>query len=78
MSGRRSCGFPIAAALATAIVILTLAMAVTAPRSRVLAQASAYGQGWNIVAGPDGAHLIGATDPIYTLQPGDAAYQSLP
>jgi hypothetical protein len=28
--------------------------------------------------GPEGAHLVGATDPIYTLRPGDAAYQSLP
>ncbi len=42
------------------------------------AQAVSYAPGWNLVAGPQGARLTGATGQIYTIQPGDADYQRFP
>ena len=35
------------------------------------AVAGIYLPGWNLVSGPDGSLLIGATGRLYTLQPGD-------
>jgi len=37
-----------------------------------------YHAGWNLVGGPDGTRYAGADGPIFTLQPGDTAYESLP
>jgi len=34
-----------------------------------------YAAGWNLVAGPEGSHLSGATGSIFTLQPGDTDYE---
>jgi hypothetical protein len=37
-----------------------------------------YQSGWNLVAGPTGALVSGASGLLFTLQPGDAAYETLP
>jgi len=37
-----------------------------------------YHAGWNLVGAPDGTRYAGADGPIYTLQPGDTAYESFP
>jgi len=37
-----------------------------------------YAAGWNIVAGPSGTTVTGASGSVYTLQPGDASYETLP
>lgn len=47
-------------------------------RVHVYAQAANYAAGWNLVAGPQGAQLIGATGLLYTLQPGDTTYETMP
>jgi hypothetical protein len=39
--------------------------------------AISYPAGWNLVSGPSGSTLVGATGSIYTAQPGDSAYQVL-
>src|SRR5438132_13430343 len=41
-------------------------------------QALMFPPGWNLVAGPTGSRLVGATGSIYSLQPGDASYELLP
>jgi hypothetical protein len=60
-----------------ATLILVAALVVSAP-ARAQAPAVMYPPGWNLVAGPQGARLSGATGQIYTLQPGDTTYESLP
>src|SRR5207248_437834 len=43
------------------------------------AQGSAtYPPGWNLVAGPQGSHVRGATGSLYTLLPGDSDYEAFP
>lgn len=37
-----------------------------------------YAPGWNLVSGPDGSRLRGATGYLYTLQPGDDGYETMP
>jgi hypothetical protein len=37
-----------------------------------------YPAGWNLVGGPGGSTLVGATGNLYTLQPGDSSYQTFP
>jgi hypothetical protein len=44
----------------------------------VPAYAVAYAPGWNLVSGPNGSMLVGAVGNIYTRQPHDRAYESLP
>lgn len=39
--------------------------------------AVSYPAGWNLISGPEGSHVRGATGPLYTLQPGDATYEVL-
>jgi len=36
-----------------------------------------YSTGWNIVAGPSGTTITGAAGSMFTLQPGDASYETL-
>lgn len=56
------------------VVALPLAGAMRTPR----ALAITYAPGWNLVSGPAGSHLVGAEGEIYTLQPGDGAYEAFP
>lgn len=42
------------------------------------ALAIGYPAGWNLVAGPEGSHVIGATGQLYTLQPSDTDYEIFP
>lgn len=37
-----------------------------------------YAAGWNLVAGPEGSHLSGASGNIFTMQPGDTDYEVFP
>jgi hypothetical protein len=37
-----------------------------------------YPAGWNLVSGPPGSTLVGATGNILTWRPGDAAYETFP
>jgi len=37
-----------------------------------------YGAGWNLVAGPEGSRLSGASGSVFTMQPGDTDYESFP
>jgi hypothetical protein len=37
-----------------------------------------YAAGWNLVAGPEGSRLTGASGSIFTMQPGDTDYESFP
>jgi hypothetical protein len=37
-----------------------------------------YQPGWNLVGGPAATVLAGASGPLFTFQPGDAAYETLP
>jgi len=45
---------------------------------RPAAAAVQYPAGWNLISGPEGSHVSGASGPIYSLQPGDAAYEAFP
>ncbi|HEY7295568.1 MAG TPA: hypothetical protein VH916_11025, partial [Dehalococcoidia bacterium] len=40
--------------------------------------AVSYAPGWNLVAGPEGSHVRGASGNLYTLQPGDMDYEPVP
>jgi len=59
--------------LVLALLIVGLFGSHQAPRS---VGAVNYAAGWNLVAGPQGSTLSGATGNIYTLQPGDTDYQT--
>lgn len=60
-----------------ALLLLLSATGMQSPR-RVHAQTASYAAGWNLVAGPQGARLIGATGLLYTLGPGASTYQTEP
>src|SRR5262249_39557208 len=53
-----------------------------APRPRLgqatPAQPLSYPAGWNLVGGSPGSTLSGAASPLYTLRPGERAYQAVP
>jgi hypothetical protein len=36
-----------------------------------------YPAGWNLVSGPAGTRITGTNGPLFTLQPGDASYETL-
>jgi hypothetical protein len=59
------------------VVIVLSAFLLPVHQSSPPAVAIDYPPGWNIVAGPDGSRLRGAFGPIYTLRPGDTAYEVL-
>lgn len=40
--------------------------------------APTFPAGWNLISAPEGSHLKGASGSLYTLQPGDSAYEVLP
>ena len=42
------------------------------------ALAVSYPAGWNLISGPSGSTVQGAVGSLYTLQPGDVAYEALP
>src|SRR5436309_1197221 len=50
----------------------------TRAEPRTTDQTSTYPLGWNLVAGPAGSTLAGATGALYSLQPGDSDYRSFP
>src|SRR5579871_3085251 len=60
-----------------AALALLAVLSVLTPH-RVQAQSVSYAPGWNLVAGPQGAQLIGATGQLYTLQAGDTDYETQP
>jgi hypothetical protein len=63
-----------------ALGLLVLAAATLAglrPFHEALA-AVQYPSGWNLVSGPEGSHLSGASGSIYSQQPGDLGYESFP
>ncbi len=63
----------------TVVAVLALIILTSVQASHhVQAQSVTYAPGWNLVAGPQGAHLSGATGLLYTLQPGDTDYESMP
>ncbi len=68
----RRVGFALLALLAI------LSAGVVQRGGRAHAQIATYAPGWNLVAGPQGARLIGATGSLYTLQPGDSTYETRP
>jgi hypothetical protein len=47
-------------------------------RHSTAALAVTYPAGWNLVSGPEGSHLMGASGNLYTLQPGDSEYEIVP
>jgi hypothetical protein len=56
---------------------LLLAVAGSAHRA-AKALAISYPTGWNLISGPGGSTLSGNTGFLYTLQPGDSSYETLP
>jgi len=67
-------------ALHVIICSLTLVLFTVSTRvDRALAAtAISYPRGWNLVSGPAGSRLVGASGFIYTQQAGDAGYEVLP
>ncbi|HZQ37689.1 MAG TPA: hypothetical protein VFD32_17280 [Dehalococcoidia bacterium] len=65
-------------AVALLVLLAVLSAVAVQRRTRVHAQVASYAAGWNLVAGPQGAHLVGATGSLYTLQPGDTTYETRP
>ncbi|HEY7294965.1 MAG TPA: hypothetical protein VH916_07970, partial [Dehalococcoidia bacterium] len=61
-------------ALVGALVVLAL----TSVGSSGAVSTVTYHAGWNLVGAPDGTRYAGADGPIYTLQPGDTAYEAFP
>jgi hypothetical protein len=62
------------ALLAALVVALSAADRLHTPP----ALATTYPAGWNLVSGPAGATVSGALGPLYTLQPGDTSYETVP
>jgi hypothetical protein len=48
------------------------------PSSTSVAGTVTYHAGWNLVSAPAGTVITGAQSPLFTLQPGDTNYQSVP
>jgi arylsulfatase A-like enzyme len=65
-------------ALALALIGALLAASGSGHRAAHTAAATTYPAGWNLVSGPAGSTLSGAMGSLYTLQPGDTAYETLP
>src|SRR5579871_1649737 len=55
-----------------------LVLALTSAGSSGAVSSVTYHAGWNLVGAPDGTRYAGADGPIYTLQPGDTAYEAFP
>jgi hypothetical protein len=58
------------------IAVLAATLFFVGHQTAQTALAVAYAPGWNLVSGPQGSTLTGATGNIYTLQPGDTDYES--
>jgi hypothetical protein len=68
----------VAIVLLCGFAVVHRALPPPAPARAVPAQTVTYQAGWNLVSGPDGSTLSGATGYLYTLQPGDSNYVVLP
>lgn len=69
-------GGPLRPILLTALVLV---LVVCSQRQTPAVHAALpYPPGWNLVSGPEGSRLHGTLGPMYTLQPGDTSYASLP
>lgn len=55
-----------------------LVLVITSAGSSGAVSSVSYHAGWNLAGAPDGTRYAGADGPIYTLQPGDAAYEAFP
>jgi hypothetical protein len=64
------------------LAVLGLMLAVCAAGRGLPAHAEgitvSYSTGWNLVSGPAGSRLVGASGAMYSLQPGDTDYESFP
>lgn len=60
------------------LLLIVFAALITLQDRRSAVFAAGYPAGWNLVAGPEGSTVSGAIDSLYTMQPGDAAYERLP
>jgi hypothetical protein len=58
------------------VLVLGAASVVAARPQRALAVY--YPAGWNLVSGPEGSRLAGATGSIFAYQPGDSDYEEFP
>jgi hypothetical protein len=66
------------ASTATTSTLATAATAPTAGTAPPAGFARTLPAGWNIVAGPAGTTLPGVSGSLFTLQPGDTAYETIP
>jgi hypothetical protein len=57
-------------------VLLAALLAIVHVTSSALAVT--YAPGWNLISGPEGSRVSGAIGNLYTLQPGDSDYESMP
>jgi len=64
-------------ALFLALETLCGAAARLLPVTAVKLDAITYPAGWNLIGGPGGSHVLGASGSLYTLQPGDADYETV-
>ena len=63
--------------LVAAALLVLLVPAVLQHSASKLA-ATSYPAGWNLVSGPEGSTLSGASGSLYSIQPGDSAYETIP
>jgi|SRR5579875_225032 len=63
--------------LPPAMLLLLVALLFGSRHPRVVLAVS-YPAGWNLVAGPTGSTLSGASGMLYTFQPGDTDYEAIP
>ncbi len=75
MAGQTLQGSPMRRLILAAVVV---AIFLAGHQSAQLALAVSYAPGWNLISGPEGSTLTGASGSIYTLQPGDTDYQTFP
>ena len=61
-----------------ALLLAGSVLALAAHQGAAPVRAATLPSGWNLVSGPDGTTLSGASGLIYSLQPGDREYESFP
>jgi len=58
--------------------LVVVALFIGAAGHTTTALAISYPAGWNLISGPAGSTVAGASGPIFSVQPGDAVYESFP